>query len=893
MMKQTLMVLCMMFFSTVDLPAESRVDYQTEVKPLLKAKCFACHSALKQKLELRLDAASLILKGSRRGPVLVAGNASESLLIQKITATDLSQRMPPEGEGEPLTADQITLLKRWIDQGARMLDEAIPSAPTEHWSFQQPVRTFSASTGNPIDYFLTEQLASLGIQPVEAAGRAVLLRRITFDLTGLPPTRSQLKAFLSDDSPRAYERVVDQLLARPEYGERWGRHWMDVWRYSDWAGFGKEIRYSQKHIWRWRDWIVDSLNADKGYDQMIVEMLAADERYPGDGDKLRATGFLARNWYKFDRNVWLDDVIEHTGKAFLGMTFKCARCHDHKYDPISQSEYYQLRTIFEPYDVRTDRVPGQVNVDKDGLARIFDARPDALTYLFQRGDPKLFDKQQPQNPDVPDVLGGTFQIEPVVLQLEDYYPAIRDFVTRDLLRKAEDSLAAAEEALLKVRTTSDTENPDHVIILTEKKRDLAQARREEVKARIEAEQAKYRRSDVSDLPDDEQLASQASRLEKQATVAEADVALASAISELHQALVAAQETPGDKTSKAVDAAKAKVKTAEEGLVKATESAAQESTSYQTLGPLYPPSSTGRRLALAKWIIDPGNSLTARVAVNHIWLRHFGRALVEQVDDFGLRTTQPVLIKLLDYLAIELMEKNWSMKHLHRLIVTSRAYRMSSSVPLGNTLAREKDRDNTLFWRQNPRRMEAEAVRDSILYVSASLERRMGGPEVDHMQGMTVPRRSLYFRHARERQMEFLRLFDAANPRECYDRDESIRPQQVFALINSPLTLAQSRKLAGRLTEQLKSIKQPLDNFGDEGFVRAAFETVLSRSPVTSELDECRRFLTLQARQLSDTEKLDLLGETANSVAADSDPHQRARENLILVLFNHNDFVTLR
>jgi hypothetical protein len=292
------------------------------------------------------------------------------------------------------------------------------------------------------------------------------------------------------------------------------------------------------------------------------------------------------------------------------------------------------------------------------------------------------------------------------------------------------------------------------------------------------------------------------------------------------------------------------------------------------------------LALARWIASRQNPLTARVAVNHIWLRHFGRPLVESVDDFGLRSPRPPLADLLDYLAAELMENRWSMKQLHHLIVSSDAYRMSSSAEKNNSAA-ATDRDNRFLWRMNLVRMEAETIRDAVLHVAGSLDPTRGGPDLDHRKGLTVPRRSLYFCHAREKQMEFLRMFDAANLRECYRRQASIRPQQAFALVNSSLTLAQSRKLAGRL------VREGGENIDDDAFVTAAFETVLSRGPSESELKECRRFFAVQKKQLTEPEKLELLGNTSNAVPPSSDSAQRARENLVLVLFNHNDFVTVR
>ncbi|MFT7643178.1 MAG: mono/diheme cytochrome c family protein, partial [Pirellulaceae bacterium] len=437
--------------------AEPTVDYLKHVKPLLTTKCVSCHGALKQESGLRLDASSLILKGGDSGQAVVAGKSSSSLLIQRVSSNDEDERMPPTEEGDHLTAEQIELLARWIDDGANAPREEVPPDPRSHWAFQPisrpaiPTPTNKAWVRNDIDALIAVEHERSGLKPAPATSKELLLRRLYLDLVGLPPTQLELHAFLNDSSPQAFEHVVDRLLDSPQYGERWGRHWMDVWRYSDWAGFGNEIRYSQRHVWRWRDWIIESLNEDKGYDQMVVEMLAADEAAPADENAVRATGFLARNWYKFDRNVWLDDVVEHSGKAFLGMTFKCARCHDHKYDPISQMEYYRLRAIFEPYDVRTDGVAGEPDVTKNGLARVYDATADAKTYFFKRGDPKQADREHPLEPNVPSVIAGEFNVQPIELSVQSYYPAIQINITRDLQARAETAVEAAEKNLQSAR----------------------------------------------------------------------------------------------------------------------------------------------------------------------------------------------------------------------------------------------------------------------------------------------------------------------------------------------------------------------------------------------------------------------------------------------------------
>ena len=291
-----------------------------------------------------------------------------------------------------------------------------------------------------------------GLTPQPLADRSILLRRVYLDLIGLPPTYEQIEAARNDKSQQWYERVVDRLLASPQYGERWGRHWMDVWRYSDWWGLGAEVRNSQKHIWHWRDWIVEALNADKGYDQMLREMLAADELYPNDLDRLRASGFLARQYFRFNRNTWLEETVEHTSKAFLGLTMNCAKCHDHKYDPIAQADFYRFRAFFEPYQVRTDLMPGATTLEKDGLPRAFDCYLDAPTYRFTRGDEKRPETDRLLAPGLPRLLTwGELKISPVSLPLEAHTPGLRPFVLADQLHLAEQQIASARSAFVQAK----------------------------------------------------------------------------------------------------------------------------------------------------------------------------------------------------------------------------------------------------------------------------------------------------------------------------------------------------------------------------------------------------------------------------------------------------------
>ena len=821
----------------------AEVDYTRDVKPLLRARCSACHGAVRQKARLRLDASPLIRKGGRHGAVVVPGKAEESLLIEAVLGKD-RPRMPPEKEGAGLSPRDIALLRAWIDQGARMPDEPIPPDPRNHWAFRPPTRPAVPrvpGASNPVDAFVIARRSRHGVSAVNPpADRAVLLRRVFLDLVGLPPTPEQLHAFLADTAPDAYEKVVGRLLASPQYGERWGRHWMDVWRYSDPFGLGEEYRYSQRHIWRWRDWIIEALNADKGYDRMVVEMLAGDELAPADRATLRATGYLARNWYKFNRNAWMQDTVEHTAAGFLGLTLRCARCHDHKYDPLDQQDYYRFRAFFEPHDVRIDPLPGQPDIKKDGIARAFDARPDAPTYLFRRGDERAPDTSRVLTPGVPALLGGDLSVKAVPPTAHDFALALK--AAAAVARKqAQAELAAA--------------------LRSGKGEKTARAAVAAVEARVAAEQARH--AEPSKPARWKMLAVAAVRAERRLAVLRAAEAV----------LRAEQMGPGG--ARALAAAR-------KSLATTRAAAGKEDTAYTPLVRQAPRGSTGRRLALARWIADRRNPLAARVAVNHVWMRHFGKPLVATVANFGLNGKKPTHPELLDWLAVEFMESGWSMKHLHRLLVTSATYRLSSRASAAGLKA---DPENRFLWRMNPRRMEAEAVRDSLLAVAGQLDATMGGPILDVRLGQTSRRRSLYFRFNTEYRMLFIDQFDAASPTECYQRGESVLPQQALALANSALALNGSRRLARRLAERAR---------GPGEFVTAAFESVLGRPPSAEERTRCERFLREQAALVRNPSRLTPFPASAGAVVPPSaDPGQRARENLILVLFNHNDFVTIR
>ena len=1141
-------VVTMLWIGNDIVAAEEPVDYRTQIKRVLRERCFACHGALKQEAGLRLDSAALAIKGGESGAAIKPGDVDASLLLKRVTETDESKRMPPEGE--PLKSEQITALRNWIAQNAQApTDEQPERDPRDHWAFKAPVRPAVPRVEqpnadqarwqiNPIDAFIAKEHRTRGLVPQPAAVKRVWLRRVSLDLIGLPPTVEELDAFLADQSPEAFDNVVTRLLDSPQYGQRWGRHWMDLWRYSDWWGLGAEVRNSQKHIWHWRDWIIESVNSDKGYDQMLREMLAADELYPNDLDRLRATGYLARQYFIFNRTTWMDETIEHTAKGMLGLTFNCAKCHDHKYDPLSQVEYYKLRAIFEPYQVRTEMVSGQIDFEKDGIPRAFDAHLDVPTHLHVRGDDRNPDKTRTMVPAVPAFLLSDelkLAIEPIALPIEATHPGLREFVVKTHRQAAEQQIAtartaveAAKKKLVEAETTArslglrpessspdapakDNASPDKVSGQSPKLRDekpaadvlvrddfsaakpevwetltgkwsyengrLVQSQTGANRAALRLKQMppadfeaklKYiptggemwksvglscdvtadgnellayassvaggqksqiafkqggnyvyppnatqpRKVDLNQpheivlrvrgtllnmsvdgehsiafrlptnlprqrgfielitfdakvefvafelkalptdfkladadapkstpaatantaapLPVDQaqfgvtiaekavkaaetQLASIEARaaalVPHEAPVAK-ELALAASKSERVLAAVRAEEevsraelallqAAADKKPEAEKkhvAAKSTLEAANKAIDTPSETytplpgakKTQEDYQNRNAGTPYPTTSTGRRAAFAKWLTDPRHPLPARVAINHIWTRHMGKPLVPTVFDFGRKGTPPTHPELLDWLAVELIEHNWSMKHIHRLIVTSQVYRLSSSSRMG-TLARPDaaddpsnadgqecpssiaDPDNRFYWRMNPVRMEAQIVRDSLLSLAGELDVSLGGPSIA-INDDASRRRSLYYVHSHNDHQKFLSTFDDANVLDCYRRAESIVPQQALALENSPLATAMASKIAERI-----ATARP--NSSDSDFLRTAFVTVLSVEPTPDEQATMADLLT----------RMTALARSKNR----PNPEALARTNLVQTLLNHNDFITVR
>lgn len=775
-------------------------------------------------------------------------------------------------------------------QGSEPAEQRSVYEAQEHWAFRPPAfrpvavppdspdadLRSTGGFGNLVDAFIDSHRRKRGLSAGPAASRAVWLRRVYLDLIGLPPSLEEIDAFERDQDPTARQKVVERLLGSPQYGERWARHFMDIWRYCDWWGLGDQLRYSQKHIWHWRDWMVESLNSDKGYDRMVVQQLAGDEIEPGNVDTLRATGFLARDYYLFNRASWLDNVVEHTGKAFLGLTMNCARCHDHKYDPITQVDYFAWRAIFEPYHARLDELPGETDLEKDGLPRVFDLHLDRPTYVQIKGDPLNPDKTRPVEPAIPGALGfASLSIRNVDLPSRAQHPSMQPWVIANHREAAERAIVAArkrleeaEQSLASAVGTSEEDRARFGKVAAATALAAAEQRSTMITAAFEADVA--RMVPAGTAPDLIQLCERAARAQSGFELAQAEAGLVQA--RLDKLLA--------DSNKEADASK-KLEKAAVAWEEARKKAALPGTNYTSLrgsfkaleGPdeteasrkaPYPGTSTGRRRALAQWIVDRRNPLTARVLVNHVWARHFGQPLVAGMTDFGLRAPVPEHQDLLDWLALDFMEQGWSLKHLHRRMLLSETYALSSAT------TGTRDPENKYYERMNTQRLDAQTIRDSMLQLAGTLDLTIGGPTIDPTREDTAMRRSLYFKQSPEDLHKFLETFDNANPKECYRRAESILPQQALALANSKLASDAAARLAGRFVQR---------GAAGDGFLGTAFETVLGVKATREELDACREGY---ARLLE-----------ASRQTGSRDPEGRARAAFVHALFNHNDFISVR
>ncbi len=789
-------ILGMALTAHAETPSEDDVAFfESRIRPVLVSKCLKCHGPAKASGGLRLDSRSAILKGGDRGPAAVPGEVGKSLLLQAVwQKEDAGLRMPSGGK---LPASAVADLAAWVQRGlpwpASEQKSIVSKNPAaQHWAFQPLTRPRVPrdSTGwaaNPIDCFTQAQWHERGLRQVEPASKATLIRRLTFDLTGLPPTPAEVDVYLSDQSPDAYARLVERLLASPSYGERWGRHWMDVVRYADTAGDNADYPVPEAALYR--DYIIDAFNSDKPYSDFVSEQLAGDllakarptSEYAG---RVVATTYLglARRYLTAPYESWeltLEDVIDTTGRAFLGLTLRCARCHDHKFDPVTRDDYYALYGIF------------------------------ASTQFPYAGSEEFASMKRPREHFVPlctpaearsRLVARSKKLERLratVAQIEKEGPAGQRVAALDLIIRTETELL---EGLQK-----------------------QQAPVEDVKGELERHQKDRKRwnnqlQESLKTPRAELVAIERTNLPQ-------DLPGAYAVAE-GKIADAAVQLGGDPGRAGPVVPRGAPRFLTEKL------------------PCKIPVAVSGRLEFARWLVDPRNPLTARVMVNRIWQHHFGRGLVATPSNFGLRGEAPSHPELLDWLAGHFVESGWSIKAIHRLIVQSQTYRPAATTRTSNEL---RDPANATYWHFDRRRLDAEAIRDAMLAVSGNLDERRPEPQPFPAIGAwgwtqhhpfkdvySTNRRSVYLMTQRLQRHPFLALFDGPDTNATTEvRTSSIVPLQALYLLNNSFVLEQARGVAQRL----------LHNHADDPTrLTEAYRLILGRGPSLDELNHGIEYL---------------------------------------------------
>jgi hypothetical protein len=657
---------------------------------------------------------------------------------------------------------------------------------------------------NPVDSFVLAELERKGLEPNAAADRATLLRRVTFDLTGLPPTIAEVREFLADDSPHAYEHVVDRLLNSPRFGERWARHWLDVVRFGDTAGFKSD--FLRPDAWRYRDYVVEAFNDDLPYNRFVQQQIAGDELEPGNPDALVATGMLrlyaeestASDFQKMRQDI-LDDITETAGLTFLGLTMGCAKCHDHKFDPIAQSDFYRMQACFAGIVPRDDRPP----VDPEALA--------------------AWQRQQQIWKDA--TAGVRAQIDEMMARIE------ADNIEVNTVAYDKDTQLAWRTSAAQ-RTTRQKQ----LVAFSFKYVSAGVARRIR---RLEGEE-KQKWDDLH-----KQLAQFDSIKPQPLPTSMAVQEGTGPIPETYVLETGDYRKPEEEVKPGFP----------EFLGQSEAALFVEPTPPEANQPLPP-----RRSALARWLTLPDHPLTARVIINRLWQHHFGRGIVETPNDFGAMGEAASHPKLLDWLSSELVEREWSLKAIHRLMVTSATYRQSSDIePAEDIDELKSDPQNKLLWHANRVRLEAEPLRDSLLFLSGQLNPAMGGPsgypllaaavrensayawKPDPSEGQHY-RRSLYCFQKRNLRLPLLAAFDQPDMYlSCGLRTNTLTPTQSLALLNGDETLAASRRWAGKLLE---------DSLGSENvFIKTAWLEAYGRPASDEEVELARQFLADQAQRI--------------------------------------------
>ncbi len=840
--------------------------FEREVRPILQARCFDCHGEDQAKNKLRLDTTVGILRGGESGePLLVKGLSAESYLLKRVTSQNPKEVMPPKGQR--LTAEQVGVLRAWIDAGAKVPGGAAAAASlrlkTDHWSFQPVKRPTVAQRGGEIDSLVLAKMRAQGLAPSPATDRATLIRRVYLVMHGMPPTPQEVGEFVNDARPDAYARLVDRVLASPRYGERWARHWMDVVRYADSNGF--ETNRERKTAFYYRDYLIASLNADKPYDQFIKEQLAGDA-LGADA----ATGFLVAgphdivkspdiNLTLMQRQDELADMVNTTGTAFLGLTMGCARCHNHKFDPILQKDYYAMQAVFagvrhgerplrEKGDTAAQHALAALKAEEAAQQKALDAlRQKAATATAPATEAKsrppvsaLLNEETFAATEATAVRLTIFAAssgQPCLDELEVYDAAGQNVALAAKGAQASASGTIPGYAIHKLEHIndgkvgnshswiSDTAGAGWVQvtfpaptriqrIVWSRDREGKFQDRVATQYRIEAAaqpgqwhtiaSSDDRRSPGGKVEGDAVFSRLAAADAAAARQAQASlVELKSRMAKLSQnAWVGMFASKPERTHRLYRG---------EPMQKREVVAPDALTVLGTLGLAVEEPEQNRRVRLAEWIASAENPLTARVLVNRLWQYTFGTGLVDTPSDFGANGTRPTHPELLDWLADEFVKSGWSIKHMQRLILLSATFQQSS-VPRAE--AAKVDADGRLLWRFPPRRLEAEAIRDSLLAVSGTLDLKMGGPGF-YLMEVVVENVMHYFPKEKFTPVEFRRMVYQFRIRQTTDsvfgsldcpdggsvmpkRSRSNTPLQALNLFNSTFITEQADLLAKRL-----------------------------------------------------------------------------------------------
>ncbi len=883
-------------------PAEDVEFFERHIRPLLIERCGECHGPEEQMAGLRVDSQAGLLSGGDSGPAITLDRPAASLLMQAVRGTG-GLEMPPD---EPLKSHEIEQLEHWLKLGAPWpageIAPAVEQPARPHWAFQ-PLRQPPVPTPadpenwirNPIDAFVLQRLRDNDLAPAATADKATLLRRVAYSLTGLPPSRAQILASATDDSPTAYLRLVEQLLDSPHYGEQQARHWMDLARYSDTKGYvyAREERF-WVHAWSYRDWLTRAFNEDLPYNRFLLLQIAADQvndARPGDA---AAMGFmtLGRRFLGSPHDI-IDDRIDVLTRGTMGLTVSCARCHDHKYDPIPTADYYSLYGVFasctERLQPATDNPAPQASADaRAAYQQELEKRQRAYQTAFDKSaqasgarvrtriaDYLIAQTQLDQyaNNNFDQILQATDLIPAFVRRWADYlHQTKQDNDPIWLAWHAYQQIPAAQFSTDGPRVTTELQNQQlhptiakafqqppnsfaevidrYVAVFSDVEKDwqalVAKAQADQQPAPSEladpkAEQLRqilYGENAPCELPREEIVSSEMFFTSAECTElwklrGEIDRWIIQSELEIPHALVLVdRQTPSEPRIFRRGNA-----------TQPGRHVPRQFLSVLSADEPVPFSEGSGRHELAQAIIDPRNPLTARVFVNRVWTHLIGEGLVATPSDFGTRAGPPSHPQLLDWLAAEFIASGWSVKQLQRLIVTSATFQQSSQrhqPAAQSTLGEQLDPENRLLWRMNPRRLSYEELRDSMLVASAELERAFGGKPTDLFSQPFPRRRAVYGLVDRQFLPGLLRTFDFANPDlHTPQRNETTVPQQALYFLNHPFVLERARKIAADL-EPLPPVSR----------VTGLFQNILQRQPTPQETAEALDWVTTATEEPS-------------------------------------------